>query len=258
MPLLSPHPQHTGQRLRCPRDTSTVLSWSSYPLHMWRCTLSTPSKVPTKDKSVCCIHPLLWDLPRIQVRHLMTSAEHILVSGWSGLLHSCECKEPTPSIPSKQDKVRCHTPAARHQAQGRRDFPPLELRRKLAPSSGFLLHKSSCKESILSSQSKQDTYLCCNPQPLPQAPASHTPLHCLEYTRGLSSWFRHHTCECTQSNRSTRCTLGRPLPHMIPTFPIAPNSRCLRWRPFHKHILSSSFSSPLHKLWCKMSTLTRV
>ena len=225
MPLLSPHPQHTGQRRRCPPDTSTFVSWSSCPLHMSRCTPSTRSKVPTKDRSVCCTRPLLWDPPRIQVRHL-TSAERILVSGWSGLLHSCECKGPTPSIPSKWDMVRCRTPAARHQAQGRRDFPPLELRRKLAPSSGFLLHKSSCKESIQSSQSKQDTCLCCNPQPLLQAPASHTPLHCLEYTRGLSSWFRHHTCECTQSTRSTLCTLGRPLPRMIPSFPIVPDSRC--------------------------------
>lgn len=174
---------------------------------------------------MCCTRPLLWDPPRIQARHL-TSAERILVSGWSGLLHSCECKGPTPSIPSKWGMVRFHTPAARHQVQGRRDFPPLELRRKLAPSSGFLLHKSSCKESIRSSQSKQDTCLCCNPQPLRRVPASHTPLHCLEYTRGLSSWFRHHRCECTQSTRSTRCTLGRPLPRMIPSFPIVPDSRC--------------------------------
>ena len=226
MPLLSPHPQRTGQRLHCPPETSTAWFLSSFHLHTSRCTPSTQSKVPKRDRSLCCTPLLLSAPPRIRVPPLLISAERILASGWFALLRNCECKGPTPSIPSKWDMVRCRTPAARHQAQGRRDFPPLELRRKLAPSSGFLLHKSSCKESIQSSQSKQDTYLCCNPQPLLQAPASHTPLHCLEYTRGLSSWFRHHTSECTRSIPSTRCTPGRPLLRTIRQFPTAPNSRC--------------------------------
>ena len=226
MPLLSPHPQRTGQRLHCPPETSTVWFLSSFHLHTSRCTPSTQSKVPKRDRSLCCTPLLLSAPPRIRVRPLLISAERILASGWFALLRNCECKGPTPSIPSKWDTVRCHTPAARHRVLDRRDFPQLELPRKLSLSSGCHLRKSWCKASIRSSLSKQGTCLCCNPQPLQRVPASHTPLHCLGCTLGLSSWFRHHTSECTRSIPSTRCTPGRPLLRTIRQFPTAPNSRC--------------------------------
>ena len=225
MPLLFPHHQRTVQQLHCPLETSTGGSLSSFPLHMSRCTLSTLSKVPKRGKFVCCTRPLLSVPPRIPVP-LLTSVGRILSSGWSGLPHNCEYKEPTPSIPSKWDTAQCHIPAARPQVQDRRDFPPPWLPRKLSPSAGCHLRRSLCKESTQSSQSKQDTCQCCNPQPLQQVPTSRTPLHYLEYIHGLSSWFPHHMFAYILSTRSTPYRQDTPLRHMVQTSPRAPSSHC--------------------------------
>ena len=256
-PLLSLHPQRTDQRLHCPRETGTVWFSSRFPLRTWRCTPSTLSKVPTRDKSACCTPPPLSAHPHIQAGHPPTSGEHTLFSEWSDLLHSCECTAPTLSTPSRWDRRSCCTASARRQVPGRRDFPEHALPRRLSLSSDCHLHKSPCKVSILSRVSKQGTCPRCTPPPAQQDQASHKPQHCPARTHGLASLFRRHTFSCTQSTLSTQCTLGTPLPHKTQRSPIVPNSRCQLY-PWCKHTPASSSSCHLRRWLCTRSTPTKV